>query len=358
MIETIVSDRYRVVRQLGEGGMSRVYEIEHLKLKRSFALKVLLGHLTTHEEALVRFEREAELLASLRHPGVVDIVDYGTLDDGAPYMILEFLHGAHLRIRLDRGGALSWAEIARIGDQTMSALALVHRTGITHRDLKPDNIFISIDDAGDERVKLLDFGVSKLRGLGRTTGQHAMLGTPSYMSPEQTQGDSEQIGPWTDVWAMGAILYEMATARVAYTGETLVHTVTNITTSRPPPITSVRQDASEAFVDAIDRAMSLDPERRIQTIDELRQLLRTALEPKHHRLATPIGGVPILTKPSAARITLNEPSGASSLNQFSGSTITGTSLNPAPSGRRMWPWIAGSITIVAILGVIAAMLLG
>jgi serine/threonine-protein kinase len=138
------------------------------------------------------------------------------------------LHGAHIRVRIDRG-PMSWEAIARIGDQTMSALQLAHRIGITHRDLKPENIFISIDDSGEERVKLLDFGVSKLRGVGRTTGAHAMLGTPSYMSPEQAQGQTDLIGPSTDVWAMGTILYEMATQRVAFTGESLAATVVNIT---------------------------------------------------------------------------------------------------------------------------------
>ena len=102
-----------------------------------------------------------------------------------------------------------------------------------HRDLKPENIFISIDDAGEERVKLLDFGVSKLRGVGSTTGEHAMLGTPSYMSPEQAQASTELIGRRPTSWAMGAILYEMATQKVAFTGESLVATVVNITSGRP-----------------------------------------------------------------------------------------------------------------------------
>src|SRR5262249_3447630 len=163
-----------------------------------------------------------------------------------------------------------------IADQTMSALSLAHRIGITHRDLKPENIFISIDDSGEERVKLLDFGVSKLRGLGRTTGVHAMLGTPSYMSPEQAQGLTEEIGPSPDAGAMGAILYEMATQRVAFTGESLAATVVNITSGRPAPITQYRPDASPSFVEIVERAISNDPEKRIMTIEELRDGLRRA----------------------------------------------------------------------------------
>jgi serine/threonine protein kinase len=276
-IDATVASRWRIVRKLGEGGMSLIFEVQHVKLKKSFAMKALLPALLDNEEAMVRFDREAELLASLRHPNIVEITDWDVLPDGLPFMILEYLHGAPLRVRLDRG-PMPWAAIARIGDQVLSALSLAHRIGITHRDLKPENIFIAIDDAGEERVKLLDFGVSKLRSLAtRTTGVHEMLGTPSYMSPEQAQGQGDQVGPSTDVWAMGVVLYEMATARVAYTGESLVQTVQNIATARPTPMTQFRPDAPPEFVDLVDRATSIDDERRIQTADELRVLLRAAL---------------------------------------------------------------------------------
>jgi len=277
IIDSLIGNRYRIVQRLGEGGMSIVYEVQHTRLKRAFALKVLLPALLDNEEAVIRFEREAELLAGLRHPNIVDIVDFDELLNGTPFMVLEFLHGAPLRNRLDRG-ALPWAEIARIGDEAMSALSLAHRRGITHRDLKPENLFNSIDDVGEERIKILDFGVSKVHGrVSRTTGQHEMLGTPSYMSPEQTSGDPDLVGPATDVWAMGAILYEMATGCVAYTGETLVQTITNINSTPPVPLTTYRPEAPPAFASLVERAMSLDPGRRIQSIDELRVELRRAL---------------------------------------------------------------------------------
>jgi serine/threonine-protein kinase len=298
LIDSVVNGRYHVVRQLGEGGMSVVYEVQHVKLKRQFALKKLLPALMDNQEAMIRFEREAELLASLRHPHVVDIIDWDVLHDGTPFMVLEFLHGAHVRVRLDRA-PMPWDAIARIGDQAMSALSLAHRIGITHRDLKPENLFISIDDSGEERVKLLDFGVSKMRGLGRTTGQHAMLGTPSYMSPEQAQGQTDFIGPSTDVWAMGTILYELATQKVAFTGETLVQTVVNITSGRPEPMTTYRSDTPAAFAELIDRAISPDPERRITTIEELRAGLKAVLEPviSRPKVPTSLAGVPALSRP-------------------------------------------------------------
>ncbi len=334
LIDSVVNGRYHVVRQLGEGGMSVVYEVQHVKLKRQFALKKLLPALMENQEALIRFEREAELLASLRHPHVVDIIDWDVLPDGTPFMVLEFLHGAHVRVRLDRA-PMPWDAIARIGDQAMSALALAHRIGITHRDLKPENLFISIDDSGEERAKLLDFGVSKMRGLGRTTGQHAMLGTPSYMSPEQAQGQTDLIGPSTDVWAMGTILYELATQRVAFTGETLVQTVVNITSGRPHPMSDYRPDTPTAFAELIDRAISPDPERRITTIEELRAGLKAVLEPviSRPRVPTSLAGMQPLSMPQ-----LTPPPG-------------GRAPTPPPGGRATTP-VPGLASITPAPGII------
>ena len=355
LLDTVVNGRYQVVRRLGEGGMSVVYEVQHVKLKRQFALKRLLPMLTGNEEALVRFEREAELLASLHHPNVVEITDWDTLPDGAPFMILEFLHGAHIRVRIDRG-PMPWDAIARIGDQTMSALQLAHRIGITHRDLKPENIFISIDDAGEERVKLLDFGVSKLRGKGRTTGAFAVLGTPSYMSPEQAQGHTELVGPSTDVWAMGAILYEMATRHVAFTGETLAEATANITGVRPPSITSLRADAPPAFVDLIDRAISLDPAQRIVAIEELRVGLKNALEPRL-RANTPLQSVAPLAKPTTGPIEVQSQPYVSRTKSAQSLTPPSTRLpsppvTALPPERNLNLWIIGTTAIVAILAVV------
>lgn len=299
LIDTIVGERYRVLRKIAEGGMSAIYEVQHVKLLRQFALKRLLPELLHIEEAIQRFQREAELLGGLHHPNVVEISDWVTLPDGAPAMVLEFLHGNSLQVRLTRG-ALQWDAIARIGDQTMSALSLAHRNGITHRDLKPENIFISIDDSGDERVKLLDFGVSKLRQHdGSLSGLNRLLGTPSYMSPEQASGDAANVGPSTDVWAMGTILYEMATKELAYRAPEVGMTLTIILEGKVPPITKFRKDAPPAFVSLVERAISRDPEKRIQTIEELRIGLRAALEPKNaYRLNTPVAGVPIVLPPS------------------------------------------------------------
>jgi serine/threonine-protein kinase len=304
LVDAVVAERYRVLRKLGEGGMSVVYEVQHTKLARAFAMKRLLPALLRNQEAIQRFEREAELLASLRHPNVVDISDWVTLPDGSPCMILEFLHGAALHVRLQRE-ALPWDTIARMGDQMMSALQLAHRMGIIHRDLKPDNVFISIDDVGEERVKIVDFGVSHLRGTSRLSGVHEIVGTPSYMSPEQAQGLVDEVGPSTDVWAVGAILYEMATQKVAFDAPTVAEALMRIINGNPTPILTHRKDAPAAFIELVERATSRDKTRRIMTIEELRIGLRKALvEGPRERARTPVRGVPTQQPPLALSRTL------------------------------------------------------
>jgi serine/threonine protein kinase len=313
--------------------MSRVYEVQHTQLARAFALKRLQPTLVRNTEAVQRFSLEAELLASLRHPHVVDISDWVTLPDGTPCMILEFLHGASLSVRLQRA-ALPWETIARMGDQAMSALQLAHRMGIVHRDLKPDNIFISIDDVGEERVKIVDFGVSKLSGSTRLSGVHEIVGTPSYMSPEQAQGLTDEIGPATDVWAMGTILYEMATQKVAFDAATVAEALMRIVSGHAEPLLTYRKDAPPAFVELVERAISRDA-RRIRTIEELRAGLRKALDAPapviarsatRERVATPVAGLPALVPPRAA-----SPSNPV-LNMPRTLTPTNMTVIAAPSG--------------------------
>jgi serine/threonine protein kinase len=338
MLDHVVGGKYRVLRKIGEGGMSVIYEAQHVKLKRSVAIKRLAPALLDNADAMRRFEREADLLAGLNHPNVVEICDWEMLPDGAPCMVLEYLHGAHLGVRLSRG-PMPWEAIAKIGDQTMSAVALAHRTGITHRDLKPANIFIAIDDSGEESVKLLDFGVSKLRGVGTMTGMFAMLGTPSYMSPEQASGNSDAIGPSTDVWAMGAILYEMATGRLAFQGDTFAATIMQIATGAPEPLTSLRPDAPVAFVNLIDRALAHDAERRIQTIEDLRGGLRAALEPRTNPRVSQVAIPKLAPTAQPAHRTQQRP-----VTHVSATDETRVSIS-----RRML-WIAGAAAAAVTVG--------
>ena len=353
LVDVVVADRYRIIRKIAEGGMSVIYEAQHIKLMRQFAIKGLLPMLANNVEAQERFQREAELIGGLRHPNVIDISDWVELPDGRPAMVLEFLHGNSLQVRLQRG-PMAWEAIARIGDQTMSAVALAHRNGITHRDLKPENIFISIDDSGDERVKLLDFGVSKLRGVGRLSGVYKMLGTPSYMSPEQASGTNDEVGPSTDVWAMGTILYEMATQRTAFRADDIEGTLAMIKNGDAYPIGMLRADAQRPFVDLVERAMSRDPAKRIQTIEELRAGLRAALEPRNaYRLNTPVAGIPVLA-PLQKQPTKPPPMGTAAAAAASASPPMVAVVAPPPSSHRWWI-IGGFIAAATLANLVIAL---
>ena len=357
-LDVVVANRYRIERKLGEGGMSAVYEAKHVKLHRSFAIKVLLPTLIDNEEAVKRFEREAEMLSGLNHPNVVEITDWDYLPDGTPAMVLEYLHGATMRVRLSRG-ALPWDVIGKLGDQVMSALTLAHRNGITHRDLKPDNIFIAIDDVGEEHAKLLDFGVSKLRGVGTMTGVFNMLGTPGYMSPEQASGRSDEVGPATDVWAMGAILYELATGRAAFQGESLADTLMRITSRPPDPIAAFRNDAPPLFVDLVARAMSLDPAKRIMDIESLRAGLREALDPRNsmRTLTPPAGSIPLTGMMPAPKPHTRELARMAMATPNNPMIATGTTRAVPPRwSRRRLLWIFG-IAAILITGGAAAIVL-
>jgi serine/threonine-protein kinase len=245
--------------------MSVVYEARHVKLSRSYAIKRLQTHLVDNQEAMARFEREAQLLAGLRHPNVVEVTDWEVLADGTPCIILEFLHGADLGVRLSRG-PLPWEAIARIGDQTMSALALAHRNGITHRDLKPENLFISIDDSGDERIKLLDFGISKLHqdtlGHDDSTREGTVLGTPAYMAPEQLLA-SPEISDRADVYAVGVMMFQMLTGKSPF-GETVTPLALALSQAAAvaPDARSLEPSVPPLLAELVARCLRRSPEER------------------------------------------------------------------------------------------------
>lgn len=278
LIGRVIARKYECVRRIGQGGMGAVYELRHVRLNRKFALKTLSKDLVEDAQALARFEREADVVAKLRHPNIVDIVDWDTLPDGSPCIIMEYLDGEDLGTRLKREGALPWNMILGIADPILSALCVAHREGIVHRDLKPQNIYLAADDAGEERPKLLDFGVSKIRGSGTlATTDTSLVGTPAYMSPEQADGRPEDIGPSTDCWAMGALLYEMATGQQAFADASVPRVLYKICFGAPPNLLELRPDAPAAFVTLIERTLSRDAKTRLADAEILRSELRAAL---------------------------------------------------------------------------------
>jgi eukaryotic-like serine/threonine-protein kinase len=220
----ILAAKYCLVRQLGQGGMGSVWLAEHLTLRSPVAIKLIEPSIAANAEALARFLREAQAAASLRSPHVVQILDYG-VDGSVPFIAMEVLDGESLATRLERVGRLPPLETARLMNHVARAMSRAHETGVVHRDLKPDNVYIVRNDE-EELAKVLDFGVAKssLHGLGSTassgTRTGSVLGTPYYMSPEQAEG-SKLVDQRTDIWAMGVIAYECLLGVRPFEAETL-----------------------------------------------------------------------------------------------------------------------------------------
>ena len=200
-------DKYTIVRQLGRGGMGAVYEARHARLSRRFAIKFLLPEVATNREVLRRFENEAKAAGGLEHPNLAAVTDVGQAPDGAPYLVMEFLEGEDGATLLRRHGPLSVRRAADIVVQACRGLAVAHRAGIVHRDHKPENIFIATAGDGRDQVKVLDFGIAKLRSVDASvaTGTGATFGTAFYMSPEQARGAGE-VDHRSDVWSLGVVV--------------------------------------------------------------------------------------------------------------------------------------------------------
>ncbi|MEC9072724.1 MAG: serine/threonine-protein kinase, partial [Myxococcota bacterium] len=257
----VLAETYEVQRLLGEGAFGAVWEATHRRLAgRRVAVKVLHDAVTS-EEVLTRFRHEAEAAARIVHPNVVSVLDYNTLPTGQPYIVLEHLQGEPLADRL-APGRLPCEEALRIAEQIGRALHAAHGQGVVHRDLKPDNVFLC-DGDGPALVKVVDFGISKVADSQTVKTQDAVvIGTPCYMSPEQARGDSRNVDARSDVFALGAIVYEMLTGVRAFDSEQVVSTLYRIIHEEPPPIIELNDTVPESVIAAVERALAKKPDDR------------------------------------------------------------------------------------------------
>jgi hypothetical protein len=221
-IGLVLQERYRIVRKLGEGGMGRVYEAEHILIRRRVAIKCLHAQYAADPEVVVRFHREALAATSIGNEHIVEVTDMGRFPDGAVYMVLEFLEGRDLGDEIEQHGTLAVGRAVRITRQICEALAAAHSKGIIHRDLKPENIYLIRRGREPDFVKVLDFGVSKFRdgADGAKTGTGVMIGTPYTMAPEQVEGQKD-IDHRLDVYAIGVILYMALVGGPPFRAETI-----------------------------------------------------------------------------------------------------------------------------------------
>ncbi|MBK8256973.1 MAG: serine/threonine protein kinase [Polyangiaceae bacterium] len=269
LIGAVLNETYSIIRTIGEGGMGRVYEARHTRLSsKRFAIKVMHPEYTRQPEVVSRFQREAEAASSLRSPHVVGVYDVGRTPDGRPFMVAEYLEGKELADFLTEQGKLSVPMGVRIVRQICKALTLAHEKGVIHRDMKPENVFLT-GDLRAPTATVLDFGISKIGdGSGTNLTKTGMImGTPSYMAPEQARG--ERVDHRADVYAVGAILYAALTGQRPFDHNDPMVTVTAVLTRDPAPPRSIEPTIPEALELAIQRAMAKEPAQRYQSMAEL-----------------------------------------------------------------------------------------
>jgi len=278
LLGTVVDERYEITTVIGEGGMGIVYAARHCALGKRFALKALRKDLATDREIAARFMQEARTAASVSHPGLVEIIDFGKLPTGQPFFVMELLEGQSLAQLIRRGGPIPAARALDIVRQIADSLGTAHDRSIVHRDLKPDNIHISAGAAGRDHVTIVDFGLAKVIGANRLTRAGMVFGTPHYMSPEQAQGDPTDHR--ADIYALGVVMYEMFTGRVPFEADSYMGVLTKHMYMEPtPPSQLVGIEKLGVLEDIILRCLEKKPEHRYQTLRELRGDLDLALNP-------------------------------------------------------------------------------
>src|SRR6187551_3789173 len=261
LVGQTVSSAYRVIRLIGEGAMGGIYEARQLRLDKRVAIKVLARELAANGEALLRFHREAEITSQLGHPHIINVFDFGTTEDGQPFLVMEYLEGEDLANKIHRKKALSLTATVRIIKQAASALAETHAKGVVHRDLKPANLFI-VRVQGEDFAKVLDFGISKVRAASTAlTNASTLMGTPMYMAPEQAKGETE-LDHWTDQWALACITYEMLAGRPPFVGDDTAALLYQVVHENPPPLAQFNADLPSSVDGIIRRALTKDQNER------------------------------------------------------------------------------------------------
>jgi eukaryotic-like serine/threonine-protein kinase len=285
----VIAGKFRLTRQLGQGGMGSVWGAVHETLGREVAVKFLHPQ-TRHVASMTeRFVSEARMAASIKHRFVIDVFDFGVTEDNVPYMVLELLHGTSLAQRMDYGPPFGVRQAVQLLADCLRGVQAVHDAGIIHRDLKPDNIFV-IEDADGVFPKLIDFGISKrtetagaLDAAGtpdarrsRLTQPGTVVGTPYYMSPEQLRG-RQNLDQRSDVYSVGVMSYELLTGRLPFAQDNIGDLMVAITLTGAPSLNQLRPELGSQLAEVIARALSPKPEQRYPTALALREALLATL---------------------------------------------------------------------------------
>lgn len=356
-------DGYVIESVIGQGGMGFVYKARQTGLDRHVAIKTLLPQHLDKAEYLARFLREGRAATRIKSRHVVQIFDVRQRD-GAPYLVMEFLSGVPLDAQLSKGGAMAPAAAVDVMLAVCDAVSAAHRVGVIHRDLKPANVFLSQGEDGGLEPKVVDFGISRLLDNfqdGLQTKTHALLGTPAYLSPEQTRG-SKHITERSDQYALGLILYECLTGKVAFPDTDFFVLIARIATGEVMPPRTLRHDLSLELEAVVLRAMACEPDGRFESVAAFANaLLPFASEQGRSRWSSAFAGglVETLPTPAAGEASVR-PSGHELVaapyepRPVPRSTISGSATElPRPSKRRSgsrWAVAAGAAGVLLLLG--------
>jgi len=349
----ILAGKYRVERVLGVGGMGVVVAATHLQLEERVAIKFLIKEALGSGEAVARFAREARAAVKIKSEHVARVIDVGTLETGAPYMVMEYLEGGDLSQVLASRGPLPVEEAVEYVLQACEAIAHAHALGIVHRDLKPANLFLIRRPDGTNAIKVLDFGISKVMPGKSSSSDNAMtrtravMGSPLYMSPEQ-MASTRDVDGRTDLWALGAILYELVAGQPPFNAETMPQLCALILNGPTPSLRSTRPQVPPALDAVVQRCLEKDPKRRYSNIAEFASALGD-FAPKRARASIDrIGRVIQAASMSESGVVIaGMPGGSVQTGGSWAETAAGTSTSKS---SRKAVWLGAGVTVLLVIG--------
>jgi beta-lactam-binding protein with PASTA domain/predicted Ser/Thr protein kinase len=329
----VLADRYEIDTVLGQGGMARVFKGNDRVLNRTVAVKVLSPQFAGDEQFVARFRREAQAAAALNHPNIVSVYDTGSQGD-VHYIVMEYVEGRTLRDIIRGEGPLLPERAMEIAEAVANALADAHEAGLVHRDIKPGNIMVTREG----EVKVMDFGIARTTTGDTLTQTASILGTASYLSPEQAQGES--VDARSDIYSVGCVLYEMLTAAAPFTGDSPVAIAYKHVRENPVPPSRSNPDVSSALEAVVMKCMAKNPANRYQSAEELRADLQRVRQ----------GGAPLATPVMAESTEMLTRTHA---QPDQTAVMTGFPPDEHPDRRRTWLTVVGVILVLAALGVAA-----
>ena len=356
----VLGGRYQVQDRIGTGGMATVFRGRDDVLGRTVAIKTMLPQYATDPSFAARFKQEAQAAAALQSPYIVSVYDWGK-DGDTYFIVMEYLRGTDLKSGIRKHGALDCKKVAQIGSQIAQALSVAHKHEIIHRDIKPQNIMVQPDG----NIKVMDFGIARAKN-SHLTQDNSVLGTAHYVSPEQTQG--KELGPTTDIYSLGIVMYESATGQVPFKGDDAISVALKQVNEQPMPPSQLNPNVDPSLEAIILKCMQKDPAARFQTADELNRALRDYLA---GRLAAVAGATAAMTSPIAAGVTnrLEPGEGATAVspriqrdNRYRPQTATEQAAEQEAErdrkhSRNKKLGIFAAIALIAVIGAVVAALL-